>query len=187
MATGIRSGTSNNALQVNGNDVLIYDAGGNITIPSGSLTPNQTAGIVGTTTNNNAVAGSIGEYGEVTVFSGASITLTSNVAANICSFTLGPGDYDVYGVIGLTIAATTVLTYATSGASLVSGTLSGNLNDVTFYSTSTAFGAQITPQVALITKRMSLASTTTIYLVVQAVFSVSTVYAYGVLQYRRRR
>ncbi len=103
---------------------LITDAG-NATL-LGSLTTSQTGGIVGTTTNNNANAGSVGEVQSCTVATGASVALTTNTTANICSInTLPAGDWDCAGAVDYTFGATTSYTNLVGGISTTSATLGG--------------------------------------------------------------
>jgi len=152
-----------------------------------SITPSQTNGIVGTTTNNSVNAGSVGEYIQSEVLSGSAISLTTNTPVNITSISLTAGDWDVECLIGLNIEATTVLSYSTGGPNTTSETLAGDVSDITYYSTSAAFGTNISPQFPTRTKRLLLPATTTVYLVNQTGFTVSTVSAYGSIQARRRR
>lgn len=74
---------------------------GAITFTS-TITPSQTAGIVGTTTNNNANAGSVGEYQTAT---GSPVTMTSGAATNLASLPLTAGDWEVQGVVSFGIAS----------------------------------------------------------------------------------
>ena len=78
-----------------------------LTIPS--VTFSTTTGIVGTTTNNNAAAGSVGEFVSSIVLGAAAVSLTTNVSANITSLvSLSAGDWDIWGSGWLTVGATTV-------------------------------------------------------------------------------
>jgi hypothetical protein len=148
---------------------------------SGTITPAQVAGIVGTTTNNNAQAGSVGEYITSSVPSG--VSLTNSTAANITSISLTAGDWDVWGSITFT------------GASSVTTNLLSSINTTTATSAAAPFvntmalayptnGAYtlIAP-----TQRFSLAATTTVFLVANQAFSAGTVTAGGYVSARRRR
>ena len=144
-----------------------------------TITPSQTSGIVGTTTNNNANAGSIGEYVTAT---GAGVALTNNVPANGTSISLTAGDWDVDG-LGMVDS---------SGGSVVGGVL---------FSLSTTSATLSTPRTALLaslvtngsaylpcpTVRVSVASTTTVYLVVQASFASGSATGNGIIRARRVR
>ncbi len=154
---------------------------------SGAITPSQTAGIVGTTTNNNANSGSVGEYVSSSVASGSAIALTSGVTANVTSVSLTAGDWRCDGVAAYHSAASTTESNYTEGISTTSATL-GALGSYLSHS-SAAQTPSTAPDEMLGTPRfrISIAATTTVYLVVQTTFSVSTMSAYGTLQCTRVR
>jgi len=147
---------------------------------SSTITPSQTAGIVGTTTNNNANAGSVGEYITAT---GTNVSLTTATPANITSISLGAGDWEVHGNIQFNPAGTTTIQQVVAGFSSTSATFqaSVNFNMQASFTTGAVVGAAIPSQ------RFSLASTTTIYLVAQSSFGVSTMQATATLRARRPR
>lgn len=150
-------------------------------VMSSTITPSQTAGIVGTTTNNNANAGSVGEYITAT---GTSVPLTTNVPANVTSISLTAGDWDVTGNIYFTPASGTVIANEVSGISTVSATFPA-IPGFSFSSLAVAANQDISlipPQT-----RISIASTTTVYLVAQSSFTVSTLAVTGFISARRRR
>ena len=66
----------------------------------------STSGIIGTTTNNSAAAGSVGEFQQVNVVVGSAVSLTTNTAANVATLSLTAGDWDVWGNIGFDCAGT---------------------------------------------------------------------------------
>jgi hypothetical protein len=143
-------------------------------------------GILGTTTNNNADAGVVGEFVSSTVAS-IGVSMTSGTPIDITSINLTAGDWDVSGVIGITntLGTTTYsfITYSSSTTSATIGSL-GQAGGLTPPSTISATVDFVTP---IPTTRYSLASTTTIYLVARAGFAVSNSYAYGVIRARRVR
>jgi len=149
---------------------------------AGSLTFSPTTqGIVGTTTNNNASAGYVGEFAE----SNATVTLTSNVYTDITSISLTAGDWDVYGnmLYGSSANATTLFggwTTQTS-ASYPGNSFSAILsfNSGTQMSSGQAFAVPY--------RRYSLSATTTIYLTGVAIFSSGTGYIDGRIYARRVR
>lgn len=55
----------------------------------------------GTTTNDNAATGYIGEYLSSTVLSGSAVSLSGGVAKDITTLALTGGDWDVWGTIAL--------------------------------------------------------------------------------------
>lgn len=149
---------------------------------TGNFTPSQTNGIVGTTTNNNANAGSVGEF--VTATSGA-VGLTSGTPANVTSISLTAGDWDVWGNVMFQAAAATVLQTAQTGINTTSATIpAAPLNSVVTgltFATNAQY-SQIAPQ-----QRLSLSTTTTVFLVCNSGFTTSTETATGYIAARRRR
>lgn len=149
---------------------------------TGNFTPSQTNGIVGTTTNNNANAGSVGEYNSSTT---TGTSLTSAVAANAASVSLAAGDYDVWGTIVYLPAATTTVSGINAAINTTSATFPASLTQRYSLNATLTTGAGQACQAPM--SRISLASTTTIYLVALAVFGVSTMTCDGRLEWRRRR
>lgn len=155
---------------------------------SGAITPSQTTGIVGTTTNNNANTGSVGEYVSVTLASGSAIALTNDTGTNVATASLTAGDWDCDGIIGLIFGATTSYTYVEAGVSTVSATLTQtNLDHLLFTTPAAVPGNTLMQSWPAPTIRLSLAAPTTVYLVVGVGFTVSTMKAYGLLRCRRVR
>jgi hypothetical protein len=135
-------------------------------------------------TSDNAVVGGLGEFTNKLVAVGSAISLTTATAANVTSFSLTPGDWDVEGNINFSAASATV-TGTQGGIAIVSATLPVDGSEV--YS-----GVQVTllsekDSVSLPRKRISLAATTTVYLVAQSTFSAGTVTAFGQMSARRVR
>jgi len=158
---------------------------------AGALTTSQTAGIVGTTTNNDANAGSVGEYIQSTLASGSAISLTINTGTTIVSISLTAGDWDVTGAGWFTGGSSTVISYLLVSISTVNNTLQGQGTTAQQRLTSTA-NLQTPGSVQDINlicgaTRISLSATTTIYLVTQVGFSTSTLTAYGQIRARRIR
>ena len=154
-----------------------------------AFTPNSVAGIVGTVTDDNVNAGGIGEYIEANVASGAPISLTSGVAVNITSIPLTAGDWDVNGTTGVTGGASTTVTVLISGISTTSASLGARGVTSRFdasYGGTTIFTSNDV-SLPLGPARFSLSGNATAYLVVDAVFAVSTASAYGEIRARRIR
>lgn len=118
-------------------------------------------GIVGTTTNNNATAGNVGEYIPAT---GTSVTLTDSTYIDVASIVLTAGDWDISAVLevtppaaGITAARIGISTTAgNSSAGLTSGDTQIIWNMVT---TATSATGMSLPNV-----RASLSGSTTYYL-----------------------
>ena len=161
---------------------------GALTVTTGAIVPNQTAGITGTTTNNNANAGAVGEVVSSDVACNA-VSLTSSVVANATSISLTAGDWDVSGKVCVITAATTNVVSAIAGITTTSATLPGesNFSNIVVnpaaglvYGTQTLRG--LSPTV-----RISISGTTTVYLIAAGSFTVSTLDAGGTILARRVR
>ena len=158
------AGTSNN-MKISG-----------VTVAAGQLP--------GTTTNDNATAGNFGQFVSSNV-TYSTINLTTGTATNITSISLTAGDWDVYGAVMFAPAAGTTSSLVAAGVSAGSATLP----DAGYYQ---QLPAQVFTNPFLTTidapkQRMSLSTTTTIYLVAQANFAVSTCTAGGHIEARRVR
>jgi hypothetical protein len=151
-------------------------------VATSTITPSQTAGIVGTTTNNNAQAGSVGEYITAT---GSAVSLASTTPANCTSVSLTAGDWDVFGAIMFNGAASTSTSVYQTGINTTSATLPAAPFTGEFYIGTS--GTNTAVSVAVPTQRENISATTTVYLVAQATFTVSTETVTCVLQARRRR
>ena len=157
-----------------------------ITIGTTALTF-KSPNLYGTTTNDNAAAGMVGEYVESVVDEASAISLTSTTTINVTSISLTAGDWDVSCNVQFICTATTNITELRGSVSLVSDTL--DLTRGRVFDIKTAPHTVISARHGLAgpTLRFSLASTTTIYLVAQGNFTVSTLSAYGIISARRVR
>lgn len=140
----------------------------------------------GTATNDNAAAGKVGEIIESTVLAGSAVSLTTNVQTTVTSISLTAGDWDVWGNIIYSAGGSTVTTLAIGAISTVAATLP----------TAPAGGGYglwigsvtgIAPGVIAGKRRISIASTTTVYLIAYTNFTTSTLAAYGYIGARRAR
>lgn len=154
---------------------------------SSTITPSQTSGIVGTTTNNSANAGSVGEFISSNVASGSAVALTSGTTANITSIPLTAGDWDIYGFVGIVTGGSTVVTSEQGGLSATTATLPtlGSGGAQFFHPLTLPTGQGMYESVGAV--RVTLASSATIFLVANFAFSTSTCSAYGFVGARRRR
>lgn len=150
-------------------------------VATGTITPSSTNGIVGTTTNDNANAGSVGEYVTATA---TGVALTSNTGANITSISLTAGDWDVQGTMQVQAAGTTNIGNALAGVSTTSATIGALGTYWQFLSSVTTGGGLVFPTP---TVRLSLTTTTTVFLVANVGFTVSTCSASGLIRARRVR
>jgi len=143
--------------------------------------------IPGTGTNDNADAGNVGEYISSTVLAGSAVGLTTATAANVTSISLTAGDWDVWGAVANTVGAGTTTSLVVGWISTTSATQPTSPNEGAYASDSRAVAANGVVTMPVGSKRISLASTTTVYLGVRADFAVNTMAAYGFIGARRRR
>jgi hypothetical protein len=164
------------------NSVLTSQGGG------AAMTWSAAGQLPGTATNDSAAAGNVGEYVSSSVASGAAVALTTAVAANMTSISLTAGDWDVWADFAFTGSAT-ASNYFAGSISTTSATFDstqGNFYFVSGYGAA-AFTQAFNPTVTAGPRRLSLATTTTVYAVAQSGFSGGTTSAYGQLRARRVR
>jgi hypothetical protein len=150
---------------------------------TGAFTPSSTNGIVGTTTNDSANAGSIGEYQEAT---SGSTSITSNTSTNIVSLSLTAGDWDVTGAVQYIANAGTTISTGAAGVSTTSATLPA-IPRYTFLAGVAVTNAIGSTTVPAIPTRISLSTTTTVFLVGFTSFAGGTANTTGFISARRRR
>lgn len=146
--------------------------------------------IQGTNTNDSASAGQIGEVISSAVLFGSAVSLTSPNALNVTSISLTAGDWIVEGHVAFLPTATTSITVLAGGISLTTNTLpaAGVLNEGAFRIQRPAFVPLAGFQSNTVpSARISINATTTVFLVAQATFTVSTLTAYGAIRARRVR
>lgn len=136
----------------------------------------------GTITNDNAVTGEVGEYILQTVPIGSAVALTTAVPTNITSISLTAGDWDVSGLVQMAPAGSTI-TVSVRGTI---NTTSASMGQI-FASDYPAAVAAAVINLTVPTIRLSLATTTTVYLVTNAQFTTSTLAGYGFIAARRIR
>ncbi|KFL51443.1 hypothetical protein JM78_23765 [Burkholderia pyrrocinia] len=151
---------------------------------SAILTPSSTAGIKATSTNDDANAGSVGEFPSPSNLSG--VSLTSGAAANISSISLGAGDWDIQCVSQLSPSGATNTTAYGAGISITSGAYEG-LGTFTSIVGASWSGTTGAPAVSTPVVRKKFTATTTVYCVSSASFSGGTMSAAGVMRARRPR
>jgi hypothetical protein len=154
-----------------------------------SINFSSTSGIIGTTTNNSAAAGSVGEliFAELLNGSGQDLQITTNTLTNMLTISLTAGDWDVWASVVFEAGGATLVTHLVSGISLVSVTLP----DIAYlgsYTVATALNLNSGNQSCSPAQRpISLTTTTNLYLVVKGIFTVSTLFVVGGIYARRRR
>jgi len=155
-----------------------------------SITWSTTAdGIVGTTTNDNASAGYVGQLIFSQIASGSSVVLSNSTPANITTISVTAGDWDIFGnVVFLTNSGTpdsNLIAAWTSNAS--ASPPAQDYAGTTFSPAEAVYGRTLPPAFSVPMQRYSLSSTTTIYLSVKCQFTLGTVKAYGSIYARRVR
>jgi hypothetical protein len=150
-----------------------------------SFNPGQLdGGIQGVTDASDAGAGNVGEIVTSLAAIGSLLSLTTNTAGNITSISLTAGDWDVEGNANFT-ETTATASARTAGINTVSATLPTDGTECNCGVQSTLTSEK--NSIALPRKRISLAGTTTVYLVAFATFSAGTVGVYGAITARRVR
>lgn len=140
-----------------------------------------TAGITGTTTNDDAAAGTVGEFISSNIVAASAVSLTTATAKNITSISLTAGDWDVDGNVSYTPSGGNPTVYAQASSST-----SATLPDFSLYSAMSISGMGGCG-FAIPPRRYSLSGTTTVYLVGYATFAAGTCTACGNIRARRAR
>lgn len=147
-----------------------------------SLQFSSTTGIIGTTTNDSAASGSVGQIIFSVIPRASAISLTTNIAANVTSISLTAGDWDIWGNVNIALTGNGTVTNAWISQSSALQPDASLYNGLTFSSGSlTQIGIQIPSQ------PIQLSSTTTIYLSGVCTFTTGTATACGAIYARRRR
>ena len=150
-----------------------------------AITPSSTSGIVGTTTNDSANAGSIGELISPAATIGTS--MTSGTAMNAASASLTAGDWDVQCQVQTVPAGSTTTTYVDVGISTTSATFQTISGSFLNFNAGPSAAAGVQVNTSSPVTRVSVASTTTTYCVAQSGFAVSTMAIDGLIRARRVR
>lgn len=152
-------------------DILIDSTSPVLTTPTlgaasaTSLSFSSTSGIIGTTTNDSAAAGSVGEYKETVVLVANMTAISSDVATNITSVSLTAGDWIVWGLAGLETGAVAQYGSFSNWLSTTSASSpdQAHINIFNASANSTVMG-DIYEGFAVPGRRFSLSGTTTVYL-----------------------
>lgn len=140
----------------------------------------------GTTTNDSATAGNVGEVISASVASGSAVSLSSASAVQVTTVSLTAGNWDCRAMVDFTDAGSTTYSLVKGGISQTTANIPGS--PCTCLVTQEDLG-QVAPHPTLNIGPTGepIASTTSIFLNVNATFAVSTTKAYGVLECRRVR
>lgn len=150
---------------------------------------NNSSLLIGTTTNDNAPAGVVGEYVTGALASGAAVSLVTSTAKDVVTISLTPGDWDVTGIVDFLFATTTNTTDLAAGTSTTLNTLGPDDTyvNITYPSSGNVIASSLRLSIPCPVTRYSLAATTTLHLVAFATFTVSTTTAFGTIRARRVR
>ena len=162
---------------------LIYGTT-NATPTSQRLYLNAVVASLGAINGVGAASGVVGQDTLVCVASGSAISLTSGTAANVLSYSIPAGDWQVSGSVAFTTTSATM----TTGKASISAT-SATHTDVGYegFPGPILTSSTTTSSTALMPRRVLLSAATTYYLVASATFSGTSAKAYGCLDLRRAR
>lgn len=143
----------------------------------------STSLITGTTTNDDAAAGRLGEY---LTESATGVSLTSGSNIDVVSKVFGPGDYDVQGALRVIPAGSNATTALVGWIGTTATTIAASgqrfLLQLPFGTGSTQ--DMFTPIVRI---KVEVGTTQTVYLGCRADWTTSTMTADGQIRYRRAR
>lgn len=157
-------------------------------IQRGGTVWTATTGFKGVTDGSDASSGQVGEYITSNIVIGSAVSMSSGTTGPITLISLTAGDWDVWAnVITNPAVGTTTGTLevgiSTTSSALPTAPANGGNNINSFVSSS---GAGFV-QGGNCMMRVSIASTTTVYIVALANFSGGSLSAYGSIQARRAR
>ena len=157
---------------------------GDVRISSVTIGTATISNLRGTITADNACAGCVGEYISSAVAYNA-VSLTSGIAKTVTSISLTAGDWDVCGNVTYAPSGTTSISLWNIQISATTDALP-NTNIYSGWSGTTTVPGGVIGDVAPCI-RLSIGSTTTMYLTTITNFTVSTLSAGGTLWARRVR
>jgi len=148
-----------------------------------------TPNIVGTTAVGNASAGSVGEFPSSIIASGSAVSLVNATGKDLTSISLTAGDWDVWATFNFIPAGTTNITQLIGSISLTTNTpsLLGDRCGFTTYGSGGVVPGVINCGCPLVQTRINVSSTTTVFAVAQASFTVAGLTVWGSIQARRVR
>jgi hypothetical protein len=166
---------------------LAFQVSGVTTATTRTLTAPNLDGTIrlnaGTTTNDNAAAGDIGEFLSATV---ADIAMTTGTAVTIASVSLTAGDWDVDMDVHCLGASATGFTQMIASLSATDNTLNTNTGFMTVLNMA-SYALNNERQTLLVRNRVNIASTTTYYAVGRCTFSGGTIAGRASIRARRAR
>lgn len=158
----------------------------NATITNLTATTFTPTGIKGTTTNDSAVAGNVGEY--INASNGASYINfpATTVAGDLLSISLTGGDWDVSGLVNANLNGATMSGWLGGISTTTGNSFTGLvLGDTRADGVTPSANYDVTVSIPAV--RVSLASTTTVYLKYYAAYTAGQPRATGRISARRTR
>jgi hypothetical protein len=145
--------------------------------------------VPGIATNTDAAAGDVGEEKIASLAIASETPLTNATAKTIVSLTLTPGDWDISGWVGFDPGGTVVATAFRAGINTSTNAMPSNDSGrISILGVKTPGGGDTAASLLTIpVSRVSIASSTTYYLVARADWSTSTISAWGAIRARRMR
>ncbi len=152
--------------------------------PASGVTTNLTGDKLGTTTNDNAAAGHVGEYISSVIPVASPVTMASNAATDVTSISLTAGDWDITANVSYIGMGTTAI-----GAYVWTSTTSATVVDQSLYTDIGLGAAAVLTTIGLNAPsvRYSLSTPTTIYLTSYLANTSGTGSACGAIYARRAR
>lgn len=146
-------------------------------IDTGKIWRKNTAG------SSNAGWGSIGDVVQSTVVLGSAVSLSSNSQTNVTSISLPPGEWEVSGNVAFDFGGSATASRSQASISQTSATMDittgGAFASVGLPSTAAQANSSSNMSVHVSPIRISLSTTTTIYLVTRVTFGAGSAAAYG--------
>lgn len=179
---GLSSATGTGSFVGSTSATLVTPTLGAATATSLVFSP-TTGGVVGTTTNDNAGSGKVGEFISSVIPVGSAVSLTDATAADVTSISLTAGDWDVYGNVFFTASGNTLkncLCWISSTSATIPNV--SLINEINFGASTGGNNGLQSPYL-----RFSLSGTTTVYLSSRSGFDSGTMTACGGIYARRAR
>lgn len=184
--TGVTTSTGSTSTVRNTSPTLVTPVLGAATATSLTFNP-TTGGIVGTTTNDNAGTGKVGEVLNATAAL-QSVSPSNNIAIDITSIDLTAGDWEITGHAAYLPAAATTVTCLYASIGVTSATANNTLGQFSGVNyPALVLGNTVYSTVTIPSFRVSLSATTTYYLVGLTSFGVNTITVGGTMHARRLR
>jgi hypothetical protein len=150
-----------------GGVITTADNTGNLNIQSGGTTKvaitSAGVGIVGTTTNNDASAGYVGEYIQSVVAADSVTAAANGVYKDLTSITLTAGDWDVTFLMDINNVGAAATLYGGGIGTATGNSATGLVIGSNFLYTGGTVSVGANTGIAIPSYRISIASTTTYY------------------------